>query len=375
MRGRDLLSIADLTPEELRRVLDTAHALKALRQAQGERVREGQGRQAQDEREGAAGDPSTSSGQALKVAPTRPFGDSTPLRVSETLRFAQGDSRRLLAGKVLALVFEKPSLRTRVSFDVGMRQLGGECLYLSPPEVGLGSREPVEDVARTLSRYVDGIAARTFEHHTVEELARWATVPVINALSDGEHPCQALADVLTVEEKKGRLAGVSLAFVGDGNNVARSLCLAAAMSGMEFRFASPAGYELPAETVARAEEMARASGGSVACLNDPKEAVRGADVVYTDVWASMGQEAHASARREAFQGYQVDARMMSLAAADAVFMHDLPAHRGEEVAAEVIEGPQSVVFDQAENRLHAQKAALALILGEGSGQVLGEESG
>jgi ornithine carbamoyltransferase len=326
LRGRDLLSIADLTPEELRRVLDTAHALKALRQAQGERI---------------------------------------------------------LAGKVLALVFEKPSLRTRVSFDVGMRQLGGECLYLSPPEVGLGSREPVEDVARTLSRYVDGIAARTFEHRTVEELARWADVPVINALSDGEHPCQALADVLTVEEKKGRLAGVSLAFIGDGNNVARSLCLAAAMSGMEFRLASPAGYELPAETVARAEEMARASGGSLACLRDPKEAVRGADVVYTDVWASMGQEADASARREVFQGYQVDARMMSLAAADAVFMHDLPAHRGEEVAAEVIEGPQSVVFDQAENRLHAQKAALALILRQGSGQVpstgsgqaLGEESG
>ena len=260
-----------------------------------------------------------------------------------------------------------------------MRQLGGECLYLSPAEVGLDSREPVKDVARVLSRYVDGIAARTFEHRTVEELARWASVPVINALSEGEHPCQALADVLTVEEKKGRLAGVSLAFVGDGNNVARSLCLAAAMSGMEFRFASPAGYELPAETVARAEEMARASGGSVACLRDPKEAVRGADVVYTDVWASMGQEADASARREAFQGYQVDARMMSLAAADAVFMHDLPAHRGDEVAAEVIEGPQSVVFDQAENRLHAQKAALALILGqdsgEGSGQALGEESG
>ncbi|MDP2674155.1 MAG: ornithine carbamoyltransferase, partial [Dehalococcoidia bacterium] len=221
--------------------------------------------------------------------------------------------------------------------------------------------------ARVLSRYVDGIAARTFEHRTVEELARWADVPVINALSEGEHPCQALADVLTVEEKKGRLAGVSLAFVGDGNNVARSLCLAAAMSGMEFRFAAPAGHELPPETVARAEEMARASGGSVACLHDPEEAARGADVVYTDVWASMGYEAEASARREAFQGYQIDARMMSLAAADAVFMHDLPAHRGEEVSAEVIEGPQSVVFDQAENRMHAQKAALALILGEESG--------
>jgi len=351
LRGRDLLSIADLTPEELRRVLDTAHALK-------EGLRSG--KSVTSRGEGASG--GRPEGRPYMAAEGRPFDR---LRVSAALRQAQGE--RILAGKVLALVFEKPSLRTRVSFDVGMRQLGGECLYLSPPEVGLGSREPVEDVARTLSRYVDGIAARTFEHHTVEELARWADVPVINALSEGEHPCQALADVLTVEEKKGRLAGVSLAFIGDGNNVARSLCLAAAMSGMEFRFASPAGYELPAETVARAEEMARASGGSLACLGDPKEAVRGADVVYTDVWASMGQEADASARREAFQGYQVDARMMSLAAADAVFMHDLPAHRGEEVAAEVIEGPQSVVFDQAENRLHAQKAALALLLGEESG--------
>ena len=333
MRGRDLLSIADLTPEELRLVLDTAHALKGdtPRQAQGERQ--------------------SSPGQ----------------QPAEAMWIGEGESRRLLAGKVLALVFEKPSLRTRVSFDVGMRQLGGECLYLSPPEVGLGSREPVEDVARVLSRYVDGIAARTFEHRTVEELARWAGVPVINALSEGEHPCQALADLLTVEEKKGRLAGVSLAFVGDGNNVARSLCLAAAMSGMDFRFASPAGHELPRGMVARAEELARACGGSVACLHDPEEAVRGADVVYTDVWASMGQEAEGSARREAFQGYQVDAKMMSLAAEDAVFMHDLPAHRGEEVAAEVIEGPQSVVFDQAENRMHAQKAALALIMGEESG--------
>lgn len=313
MRGRDLLSIADLSPEELAQVLHTA---RALRQAQG---------------------------------------------------------RGLLAGKTLALLFEKPSLRTRVSFDVAMRQLGGDCIYVSPAEVGLGTREPVEDVARVLSRYVDCIAARTFAHATVEELARWAEVPVINALSDGEHPCQALADVLTIQEKKGRLAGLSLAFVGDGNNTARSLCLAAAMSGMEFRFASPEGYELPGETVARAEEFGRASGGAVACLRDPAEAAKGADVVYTDVWASMGQEEESAVRREAFQGYQVDARLMSLAAPDAIFMHDLPAHRGEEVAVEVIEGPRSVVFDQAENRLHAQKAVLALILGEGSGRALGEE--
>jgi ornithine carbamoyltransferase len=220
---------------------------------------------------------------------------------------------------------------------------------------------------------VDCVAARTFAHETVEELARWADVPVINALSDREHPCQALADVLTIQEKKGHLEGVSLAFVGDGNNTARSLCLAAAMSGMEFRFASPEGYGLPETTVARARELADGSGGSVACLHDPDEAVKGALVVYTDVWASMGQEEESAARQEAFQGYEVDTRLMSLAAPEAIFMHDLPAHRGEEVSAEVIEGPQSVVFDQAENRLHAQKAVLALVLRQGSGQVLGQE--
>jgi ornithine carbamoyltransferase len=304
LRGRDLLSIADLSPEELARVLETAHALR------------------------------------------------------------QTPDRLLLAGKTLALVFEKPSLRTRVSFDVAMRQLGGDCIYLSPAEVGLGTREPVEDVARVLGRYVDCIAARTFAHETVEGLARWAEVPVINALSDGEHPCQALADVLTIRERKGRLKGVRLTFVGDGNNTARSLCLAAAMSGMEFRLASPEGYALPEATVVRARELAGGSGGSVTCLRDPKEAVKGSDVVYTDVWASMGQEEERAARREAFQGFQVDAGLMSLAAPEAIFMHDLPAHRGEEVAAEVIDGPQSVVFEQAENRLHAQKAVLALVLGE-----------
>ncbi len=278
-----------------------------------------------------------------------------------------GGRRSVLPGKTLALLFEKPSLRTRVSFDVAMRQLGGDCIYLSPAEVGLGTREPVEDVARVMSRYVDCIAARTFAHETVEELARWADVPVINALSQGEHPCQALADVLTIREKKGRLEGVSLAFVGDGNNTARSLCLAAAMSGMEFRFASPEGYDLPEATVARARGLARDAGGSVACLRDPGEAVKGALVVYTDVWASMGQEEESAARREAFQGYEVDSRLMSLAAPEAIFMHDLPAHRGEEVSAEVIEGPQSAVFDQAENRLHAQQAVLALILEEEAG--------
>ena len=307
MRGRDLLSIADLSQEELSRVLETARALK----------------------------------------------DSGP--------------RDLLAGKTLALLFEKPSLRTRVSFDVGMRQLGGDCIYVSPAEVGLGTREPVEDVARVMSRYVDCIAARTFAQETVEQLARWADVPVINALSEGEHPCQALADLLTILEHKGRLEGVSLAYIGDGNNVARSLCLAAGMMGMEFRIAAPKGYELDEKTVSRAGELARGSGGGIVCVREAKEAAAGADVIYTDVWASMGQEEEATQRREAFAGYQVNAKLMSLAAPEAIFMHDLPAHRGEEVSAEVIEGAQSVVFDQAENRLHAQKGALALILGEESG--------
>jgi ornithine carbamoyltransferase len=269
-----------------------------------------------------------------------------------------------LAGPTLALVFEKPSLRTRVSFDVAMRHLGGDCIYLSPPEVGLGERETPADVARVLSRYVDGIAARTFAQKTVSELAEHADVPVINALSDEEHPCQALADLLTVREKKGGLRGVTLAYIGDGNNVANSLALAGGMSGMHVRFASPQGYEVTNDFLTQAESSAAQSGGSIKQLNDPSEAAANADVVYTDVWASMGREDEASARREAFAGYAVDARLMSLARPDAIFMHDLPAHRGEEVAADVIDGPQSVVFDQAENRLHAQKAVLALLLGD-----------
>ncbi len=272
--------------------------------------------------------------------------------------------RPILAGRVLALVFEKPSLRTRVSFDVAMRQLGGDCIYLSPPEVGLGDRETPEDVARVLSRYVDCIAARTFEQKTVETLAEYADVPVINALSETEHPCQALADLLTVREHKGTLKGVTLAYVGDGNNVANSLALAGAMAGMNVNFASPNGYEVPREVLAQAEALATSTGAQIKQMNEPAEAATGADVVYTDVWASMGQESEASSRREAFTGYQVDARLMSLAKPDAIFMHDLPAHRSEEVAADVIDGKQSVVFDQAENRLHAQKAVLALLLAD-----------
>jgi ornithine carbamoyltransferase len=304
VRGRNIISIADLTASELERVLTTALALK------------------------------------------------------------DAGRRPLLRGQTLALVFEKPSLRTRVSFDVAMRHLGGDCIYLSPPEVGLGEREPPADVARVLSRYVDCIAARTFTTETVRQLADYSTVPVINALSDGEHPCQALADLLTVREKKGRLRGVTLAYIGDGNNVANSLALAGGLTGMHIRIASPEGYDVAPAVMERATAFAAESGGSVTQLRDPEEAATGADVVYTDVWASMGQESEAAVRREDFAGYTVDASLMGRARPDAIFMHDLPAHRGEEVAADVIDGPQSAAFDQAENRLHAQKALLAHILSE-----------
>lgn len=283
--------------------------------------------------------------------------------VDAALQMKNGRSPSILTGKTLALLFEKPSLRTRVSFDVAMQQLGGHALYLSPAEVGLGRREPVADVARVLSRYVDAIVARTFRHETVEELARWADVPVINALSDGEHPCQALADLLTIYEKKGRWRGLVLSFVGDGNNVARSLMLGSALVGMDFRIAAPQSYRISTALVDKAESLAAASGAAIACVESPQEAVRGADVVYTDVWTSMGQEEEQLERRQSFGGYQVNAELLALASADAIVMHDLPAHRGEEIADEVIEGPQSVVFDQAENRLHAQKAVLALVLG------------
>jgi len=283
--------------------------------------------------------------------------------VDAALQMKNGGSLSILAGKTLALLFEKPSLRTRVSFDAAMQQLGGHALYLSPAEVELGRREPVADVARVLSRYVDAIAARTFRHETVEELARWADVPVINALSDGEHPCQALADLLTIYEKKGRWRGLVLSFVGDGNNVARSLMLGSALVGMDFRIAAPQSYRISTALVDKAESLAAASGATIACVESPQEAVRGADVVYTDVWTSMGQEEEQAERRRAFAGYQVNAELLALASPDAIVMHDLPAHRGEEIADEVIEGPQSVVFDQAENRLHAQKAVLALVLG------------
>jgi ornithine carbamoyltransferase len=268
-----------------------------------------------------------------------------------------------LAGKTLALVFEKPSLRTRLSFDVAMAHQGGRALYFSPAEVGLGAREPVRDVARVLSRMVDAVALRTHEDDKLAEFARYASVPVINALSEGEHPCQCLADLLTIRERTGRLAGVRLAYIGDGNNVATSLLLGGATVGMQVVLACPEGYAPPERAVALAEERARESGGSVRVVRRPEEAADGAEVLYTDVWTSMGQEAEAALRRRVFAGFTIDQRLLALAAPNAIVMHDLPAHRGEEIEDAVIEGPQSVVFDQAENRLHAQKALLIHLLG------------
>jgi len=302
MRGRDLLSIRDLSPDELETLIRNALSMKR---------------------------------------------DGSP---------------PLLQGKTAALLFEKPSLRTRVSFEVGMKQLGGSAIYLSQSEVGLGQREPVRDVARVLSHYVAGIVARTYAQQTLVELAEHANVPVVNALSDDEHPCQALADLLTVREKKGRLAGVRIAFIGDGNNVSSSLAMASALAGAEFVIASPPDYGLSRDIIDTARGFGRQTGGAIETVVRPEDAAKGADVVYTDVWTSMGQESERRRRVEAFQGYQVDSELMLLAKPDAIFMHDLPAHRGEEITDEVIEGPQSVVFQQAENRLHAQKALLAALM-------------
>lgn len=268
----------------------------------------------------------------------------------------------VLAGQTLALLFEKPSLRTRVSFDIAMHQLGGHSIYLSQSEIGLGSRESIPDVARTLSRYVNIIAARTFSHATVESLAEHATVPVINALSDKEHPCQALADLLTIYEKKAKLQGLTLAYIGDGNNVASSLLLASALVGMNFRIASPRGYEVTDEVVGLGRHLAQ-SRAQIILVEQPQAAAAGADVVYTDVWTSMGQEAEAEKRRNAFAGYQVNAELLALAAKDAILMHPLPAHHSEELAPGLTTSSQSVIFDQAENRLHVQKAILAELLG------------
>ena len=303
LAGRDCLTLAEFSPDEARLILDEAQKLKALRRSR---------------------------------IPFRP-----------------------LFGRTLAMVFQKPSNRTRVSFEVGMYHLGGHALPLSPQEIQMGQRETPSDTGRVLDRYIDAIMARTFSHREIEELAAAAEVPVINGLSDLHHPCQALADLLTVREEFGGLEGVKITYVGDGNNVANSLALGCALTDAELTIAHPPGHA-PDPGVMK---LAAASGVAPTLTEDPQEGVAGARVVYTDVWASMGQEAEAEERKKEFAPYQVNKELMSLAASDAIFLHCLPAHRGEEVTAGVIDGLQSRVFDQAENRLHAQKALLYLLLG------------
>ncbi|MCS7172508.1 MAG: ornithine carbamoyltransferase [Armatimonadetes bacterium] len=306
LRGRDLLSMEDLSREEILEILDLASALKREQRLQ------------------------------------RPH--------------------RILPDRTLVLLFEKPSLRTRVTFEVAMRQLGGHTVYLTQQDVGLGVRETVGDVARNLSRWVDGIVARVFHHRTVEELAGAANVPVLNALSDREHPCQTLADLLTIREKLGTFQGAVVAWVGDGNNVCHSLLLGAAKVGLSVHVATPEGYEPDRTILESAQRHAARTGARIRLTHRPEEAVRGAQMVYTDVWTSMGQEAEQEKRRQVFAGFQVNEALLAHSP-EALVMHCLPAHRGEEITDEVLDGPRSVVLDQAENRLHAQKALLALVLG------------
>ncbi len=296
----DFLSIRDFTPQQIRHLLDLAQLVKA-----------------------------------------HPEGYATSLK-----------------GKTLALIFEKPSLRTRVSFDVGIQQLGGFSLYLSPAEISLGKRESVHDVAKNLERMVQGIMIRTFAHEIVEKMAEYAAVPVINGLTDFSHPCQAMADYMTIEEVKGRIAGLKVTYIGDGNNVANSLIFAGAQLGANVWVATPPGYEPRQDAVKWARVRGVQTDGRCTLTRDPVEAAKDADVIYTDVWASMGQEAEAETRRYVFSPYRVDAALFSHAKDDAIFMHCLPAHRGDEVTDHVIDSPRSVVFQQAENRLHVQKAIM-----------------
>ncbi|MBP8000485.1 MAG: ornithine carbamoyltransferase [Chloroflexi bacterium] len=273
-----------------------------------------------------------------------------------------GGNRPILKGKNLALVFQKPSLRTRVSFEIGMVHLGGYAFYLSPAEIKMGGRESTPDVARVLSGYVDGIMARVFDHHHILQLAEYSRVPIINGLSDYNHPAQAFADLFTIQEYKGQLQGLKLAYVGDGNNVARSLLFGAMKMGMHFAAASPAGYTLSAEDYHLAQSTRTHDWQQIEFTDKPAEAVRQADIIYTDVWTSMGQEEETAARLNVFPPYQVNQELVSQANADCLVMHCLPAHRGEEITDDVADGPHSVLFPQAENRLHAQKAILVRLL-------------
>lgn len=312
------------------------------------------------------------------------FADLTPAEVRRVLERARalklGEKSDALAGQTAVLLFEKPSLRTKLSFWVGVEELGGKPVYFGPEEVGLGKREPPEDVARVVSRMADVVIIRTFSHATLEKFAAASSIPVINALTDGEHPCQALADILTISEHKSDLhdagadglKGVKTAYIGDGNNVAVSLAYAVVMTGGHFVIASPAGYDLPAAHAGLVASAARESGGSFTQLRSPKEAVKGADIVYTDVWTSMGQEDERRARKKAFVGYQVNPELMALAGRQssrierdrhARFMHDLPAHPGEEISADMLGHPSSIAFGQAENRLWAQAGLLDVMMG------------
>jgi ornithine carbamoyltransferase len=308
LRGRDVLSVADLSAAEVDQVFDTAVGLKA------------------------------------------------------EFRASRRHAAPPLTGRTLAMLFQKPSLRTRVTFEAGMAQLGGVAIYL-PEDAVMGAREAVRDVARNLERFVDGIVARTGPHAVVTELAAQASIPVINGLTLREHPCQALADIFTIRERFGRLEGVVITFVGDGNNVYHSLALLGAAFGMEVRLAHPAGYAPNETIVARAQELAADAGGRLVFGRDPFELVVGANVVYTDAWTSMGQEAEAEERRDAFAAYRVDDALMAVAGPDSVAMHCLPAHRGVEIASTVMDGPQSLIFEQSENRLHVQKALLVELIG------------
>jgi ornithine carbamoyltransferase len=307
MKGKDLLSVNDLSPDEVYRIFDVARELKAKRK--------------------------------------------------------KGEEHHLLKGKTLGMIFQKASTRTRVSFEAGMWQLGGSALFLSANDLQIGRGEPVKDTARVLSRYLDGIMIRTFSHAEVEELARWADIPVINGLTDYLHPCQALTDIFTAVEYKGSVKGRKLAYIGDGNNMANALLHACAKVGMDIAVATPPAYEPNPQVVIEARAAAAEHGSKVTLVNDPKAAADGADVLYTDVWASMGQEAEKAARQRAFAGYCIDEALLKLAEPDAIVMHCLPAHRGEEITDAVMEGPQSAIFDEAENRLHVQKAIMVLLMG------------
>jgi len=286
------------------------------------------------------------------------------LELTEQLKQDDYQINNQLKGKTIALVFQKPSNRTRVSFEVGIYQLGGNCLYLGPSEINLGVRESIADVSKTLSRYLNGIVARTNTHKDISELAEFSSVPIINGLSDLYHPCQALADIYSIKEKFGKTEGLTLAYIGDGNNVCHSLLLGCAKVGINMNVATPVKYEPQNDIVQLAHTYAKDTGAKITTTHSPQEAVEGVDVIYSDVWVSMGQEEESKKRLKDFDGYQVNEKLTQLANKDFIFMHCLPAHRGQEITAEIIDGPHSIVFDQAENRLHTQKAILVTLLGD-----------